>query len=78
MIEKQTHWRTYKTECDAHPQDQKHEKRSEELLFSNCEWSGSWEPFAAVSEGKWWAREGGIQDACTVWRRPCQTMEAEE
>ncbi len=78
MTDEQTHWRTYKTECDAHPQDHNNREKSEKLLFNDCEWSGAWEPFAAVSDGQWWAREGGNQHAWTVWRRPCCPVEAEE
>jgi hypothetical protein len=78
MSEKGTHWRTFKTECDAHPHDNDYFKSSEELLFSNCEWSGEWEPFAAVTTGQTWEGGGGSQRAWTVWRRPCRVVDVEE
>ena len=78
MIKEETHWRTYKTDCDAHPRDNENRENSEALIFSNAEWAGPWEPFAAVTTGRTWEGGAGSHQAWTVWRRPCRKVEAKE
>jgi hypothetical protein len=75
MSNEETHWISFSTRLDEHPFNENHRAKSESLLFSDCEWIGSWEVVGAVSSGDWYEGGGGAQRAWIVWKRPCRVKD---
>ncbi len=68
-------WRAYSTHLDVHPESGSDFEKSEATLGDGYEWCGEWEPFSAVSDGKFYGgSDGGYQTAWVLWKRPCKRV----